>query len=406
MMLIWGVRRPDHPGRARPRRPRADPKQPLRGVRGRRPLADARRPRALRRRAHRLHRDHRALRVRPRADEGSAREGPAGTSARKELACRAMADLRKQICNAASVVTLPAALHANVGRATDAIIDIRDQLSAMAGLPQAPPQAAALDAGPGRADEPTAQELTPSPNRCSRPPRESRLSPSRCWRWARPPRRPRSRRATRSSAPTGLMGAVPRTRRADPGPDRARGKPPGPPARGPARGRRAAYRVSGRSPIQYRGPGPRPAALSPGFASWQRSRERHPHPMHSVSPALRRSSSAMRSSIRDDQPARELRPVTASGGAVRRELGELVADLLEGQADALREHDEGDAAEHGSREAAVAGSGPLRGDQAALLVEAQGGGGHAAAARHLADRELLCRHGNRESQFGLDFKLT
>ena len=48
-------------------------------------------------------------------------------------------------------------------------------------------------------------------------------------------------------------------------------------------------------PIQYRGPEPNLATRSPGLASRQRSNDRHPHPMHWVSPCLRRSSSAMRS---------------------------------------------------------------------------------------------------------------
>ena len=49
---------------------------------------------------------------------------------------------------------------------------------------------------------------------------------------------------------------------------------------------------------QYRGPGPLPPARSAGFASSHLSIERHPHPMHCVSPALRRLSSAILWSIR------------------------------------------------------------------------------------------------------------
>jgi hypothetical protein len=41
-------------------------------------------------------------------------------------------------------------------------------------------------------------------------------------------------------------------------------------------------------PIQYRGPGPLRPARSAGFASLHLSIERHPHPMHCVSPARRR----------------------------------------------------------------------------------------------------------------------
>src|SRR5262245_28892817 len=46
-------------------------------------------------------------------------------------------------------------------------------------------------------------------------------------------------------------------------------------------------------PSQYRGPGPRRPARSAGFASSHLSIDRHPHPMHCVSPALRRCSSAI-----------------------------------------------------------------------------------------------------------------
>ena len=56
-------------------------------------------------------------------------------------------------------------------------------------------------------------------------------------------------------------------------------------------------------PIQNRGPGPERPTLSPGLASWHCCNERHPQPMHCVRPALRRSSSAMRSSTRLVQPA-------------------------------------------------------------------------------------------------------
>ena len=55
-----GRPRPDHPGRARPRRPRAAARQPARDLRGRRALPPARRPAALRRAADRVRRDHRA----------------------------------------------------------------------------------------------------------------------------------------------------------------------------------------------------------------------------------------------------------------------------------------------------------------------------------------------------------
>ena len=118
--------------------------------------------------------------------------------------------------------------------------------------------------------------------------------------------------------------------------------------------------------------------------------------MHSVSPARRRSSSAMRSSIRLGPALREPRPVALVRRAVGRQLGELLADLLEGQPDPLGEDDEGDPAEDRARVAAVARAGALGADQAALLVEAQGRGGDAAAARNLADREQLL-HGRSDA---------
>ena len=127
------------------------------------------------------------------------------------------------------------------------------------------------------------------------------------------------------------------------------------------------------------GPGPSCAARSPGFASWQRSSDRQPQPMHSVRPALNRSSSAMRSSMRAVQPLDRRDQSRRVGRAVRRQLGELRADLVEREADALREDDERDPAQHRARVAAVARAGALGGDQPALLVEAQRGGGDAAA---------------------------
>jgi methyl-accepting chemotaxis protein len=43
--------------------------------------------------------------------------------------------IRKQLSDAASIVTLPAALTRNVQRATEALIDIRDQLGSLVDLP-------------------------------------------------------------------------------------------------------------------------------------------------------------------------------------------------------------------------------------------------------------------------------
>ena len=74
-----------------------------------------------------------------------------------------------------------------------------------------------------------------------------------------------------------------------------------------------------------------------------------------------------------------------------RKLRELDTDLLERQPDALGEDDEGDAAEHGARITPMAGAGPFGGDQAPLLVEAQGGRGDAASASDLTDGQQVGR---------------
>ena len=88
-----------------------------------------------------------------------------------------------------------------------------------------------------------------------------------------------------------------------------------------------------------------------------------------------------------DPGARQTRPVPPGGRAVGGELGELRADLLERQPDALRKHDEGDSAEHRPPVAAVSRARSLRGDQASLLIEAKRRRSHAAAPRDLADRQ-------------------
>ena len=119
--------------------------------------------------------------------------------------------------------------------------------------------------------------------------------------------------------------------------------------------------------------------------------------MHSVRPAFSRSSSAIRSSIRALQLLDRRDQSRRVGARSRRQLGELGADLVERQADALGEDDEGDPAQHRARIAAVARAGALGGDQPALLVEAQGRGGDAAAPRDLADGQQLvpCRKQSR-----------
>ena len=112
----------------------------------------------------------------------------------------------------------------------------------------------------------------------------------------------------------------------------------------------------------------------------------------------------MRSSILDVH-VRERRDQSRRVGAWWGELGELGADLLERQPDALGEDDECDSAEHRPRVAAVAGAGPLGADQASLLVEAQRRRGDAAAPRDLADREQV-GHGEMKAQLRLDFKFN
>ena len=91
--------------------------------------------------------------------------------------------------------------------------------------------------------------------------------------------------ATNSTAALSHLSAPPPRRPADPwaalGPALFRTLSPGRECGGAL--------SSGRTqPSQYRGPGPRRPARSAGFARLHLSIERHPHPMHCVSPALRR----------------------------------------------------------------------------------------------------------------------
>jgi hypothetical protein len=68
---------------------------------------------------------------------------------------------------------------------------------------------------------------------------------------------------------------------------------------------------------------------------------------------------------------------------------ERLADVVEGQADALRDTDERDAAQDVAVEATLTASGPGAVDQARRLVEANGRVRHAGARHHLADRQLM-----------------
>ena len=90
---------------------------------------------------------------------------------------------------------------------------------------------------------------------------------------------------------------------------------------------------------------------------------------------------------------------------IRRKLRELDADFLERRPDALGEDDEGDAPEHGTRIAPMAGAGALRGDQAPLFVEAQGRRGDAAPPSDLSDGQQVGRD-ETLPRSRLDFKLT
>src|SRR2546430_438586 len=103
--------------------------------------------------------------------------------------------------------------------------------------------------------------------------------------------------------------------------------------------------------------------------------------------------------------SREARPVPPGRRALRRQLGELCADLLERQADPLGEDDERDAPQRRPREAPVPGARALGLDEAALLVEAQRRSGDAAAARNLLNGQQVV-HGASLAHPALDFKFT
>src|SRR6516164_1098065 len=105
-------------------------------------------------------------------------------------------------------------------------------------------------------------------------------------------------------------------------------------------------------------------------------------------------------------PARgQLRPVRPFGHAVRGELGEFRTHLVQRHADPLGEDDKRDPPQDIPRVLPVPRSGPLGPDEAALLVETQGGSGHAAAAGHLGDGEQL-GHTRNSSTTPLYFKFT
>ena len=117
--------------------------------------------------------------------------------------------------------------------------------------------------------------------------------------------------------------------------------------------------------------------------------------MHSVSPARSRSSSAIRSSMREVQLAESRDQSRRLGAWSPGSLFSSSLDLVQGEPDPLREDDEGDSAKHGTGVAAVSRPGALGADQAPILVEAQGRGRDAASLRHLADGEQVVDPGRK-----------
>src|SRR6185295_3329626 len=103
--------------------------------------------------------------------------------------------------------------------------------------------------------------------------------------------------------------------------------------------------------------------------------------------------------------ARQAGPVAPPRHVVRRQPGELGADLVQRQPDLLGEDDEGDAPQHRAWIPAMARAGALRADESLLLIETQRRGGDPAAPRHLADGEQIV-HGESLTRPPLDFKLT
>ena len=72
------------------------------------------------------------------------------------------------------------------------------------------------------------------------------------------------------------------------------------------------------------------------------------------------------------------RPIRSRGRPIGGKLRKFRSDLLKRQPDPLREDDEGNSTQHRARIAPVSAASSLRGDQAALLVEPQRGGGDPA----------------------------
>lgn len=71
----------------------------------------------------------------------------------------------------------------------------------------------------------------------------------------------------------------------------------------------------------------------------------------------------------------------------------------------LGEYDEGDPAQYRPGESPVARARPLRADQTAILIEAQGGASNSPPTRDLSDRHQM-GHPKKEPQLLVDFKGT
>ena len=89
---------------------------------------------------------------------------------------------------------------------------------------------------------------------------------------------------------------------------------------------------------------------------------------------------------------------------VDRQVGEGVAGLLQGEADALGGADEGEPAQRGAAVPALAAGGALGLDEAEFLVVPQGGGGQAAAGGQFADAEPVAEVGVMGPRVALDLK--
>ena len=113
----------------------------------------------------------------------------------------------------------------------------------------------------------------------------------------------------------------------------------------------------------------------------------------------------MRARIRAVHRAESFAQSARSGTRLFGSRASSCADFLERQPDLLREDDERDAPDHRARIAPVAGVGALGPNQPLVLVETQGRGRHAAALRHLADRQHAV-HAGSVAEFPLDFKCT